>query len=136
MSEAPATLSPLGVKPMTILIVWGALLWASGVLILRWLVSMDALHGTPQVLAYALIVAGTIPLIPLTPRLAGLSRSDTVSAIAVVSMTALLIDGIVIGYFPALYSADPVQARACAGALLWAVGVALALGFAMQPRTR
>lgn len=136
MSEAPATLNPLGAKPVTILIVWGALLWASGVLILRWLVSIDALHGMPQIVAYALIVAGTIPLIPMTPRLAGLSRSDTVSAIAVVSMTALLIDGIVIGYFPALYSTDPMQARACAGALLWAVGVALALGFAMQPRTR
>lgn len=136
MSEASATVSQLRMKPMTILIAWGVVLWASGVLILRWLVSMDALHGTPQVLAYALTIAGTVPLIPLTPRLAGLPRSDTVSAIAVVSMTALLIDGIVIGYFPALYSADPVQARACAGALLWAVGVALALGFAMQPRTR
>lgn len=136
MSEAPATFRPLGIRAMIILIIWGALLWASGVLILRWLVSIDALHGTPQIIAYALVVAGTIPLIPLTSRLAALPPGETVSAIAVVSMTALLIDGIVIGYFPALYSADPVQARACAGALIWAVGVALALAFIMQPRPR
>lgn len=123
-------------RPMLILIVWGTLLWASGVLILRWLVSIDGLHGVPQLVAYALTLAGTVPLIPLTPRLAGLSREQTVSAIAVVATTALLIDGIVIGYVPALYSADPAQARACAGALLWAVGVALALGFVMQPRSR
>lgn len=136
MAEASVTSMPMGMKPMTILIVWGALLWASGVLILRWAVSIDALQGAPHLIAYALTVVGTIPLIPLTPRLAGLPRSETVSAVALVGMTALLIDGIVIGYIPWLYSADPVQARGCAGALLWAVGVALALAFIMQPRTR
>lgn len=136
MSEATATLNPLNTKPVAILVVWGTLLWASGVLILRWLVSIDGLHGTPQIIAYALTILGTVPLVPLTPRLAGLPRRETVSAMAIVAITALLIDGVVIGYFPALYSVDPVQARACAGALLWAVGVALALAFIMQPRTR
>lgn len=134
MIEATATSNPPRAKPMIVLIAWGTLLWASGVLLLRWLVSIDALHGMSQMLAYALVVAGTVPLVSLTPRLAGLPRGETVCAMAMVSMTALLIDGIVIGYFPALYSADPAQARACAGALLWAVGVALALGFVMQPR--
>ena len=134
MHEASAVPTSLGTISMAILIAWGALLWASGVLILRWVVSIDALQGSAHVLVYALTLAGTVPLVPLTPRLAGLPRSETVSAIAVASMTALLIDGIVIGYIPWLYSADPVQARGCASALLWAVGVALALAFIMQPR--
>ncbi len=131
-SAVPA--NGLGIRPMIILVIWGTALWAAGVLILRWVVSIDGLHGVPHLLAYALTVVGTIPLIPITPRLAGLSRHDTVSAIVVVSMTALLIDGIVIGYIPWIYAVDPAQARGCAGALLWAVGVALALALIMQPR--
>ena len=123
-------------RPLVILIGWGVLLWAAGVVLLRWLVSIDALHGTPQLIAYALVIVGTAPLIPLTPRLAGLPRTESFAAIAVPSLTALLIDGIVIGYAPWIYASDPEQARACAGALLWGVGVALALGLAMQPRAR
>jgi|GEM_PF-4304286 hypothetical protein len=121
---------------MIILILWGAALWGVGVLGLRWVASFDALTGLGQISVYIAIVIGTIPLIPLTLRIAGLPRAATVPAVAIVSMTALLIDGIVIGYQPWVYSTDPAVARACAGALLWAVGVALALGFLMQPRKR
>ncbi|WP_168727528.1 MULTISPECIES: hypothetical protein [Sphingomonas] len=136
MAQATAAPTVMALKPMAVLIAWGTILWAIGVVILRWLASIDGLHGTTQLVAYALVIVGTVPLIPLTPRLAGLPSSETVGSVAVVAMTALLIDGIVIGYFPALYSADPALARGCAGALLWAVGVALALGFIMQPRGR
>lgn len=125
-----------GPRATVILILWGVALWASGVLILRWVASIGALAGTGHVIAYALTVVGTVPLIPLTPRVAGLPPAATLPAVAIVSMTALLIDGIVIGFVPSVYSADPVLARGCAGALLWAVGVALALSFVMQPRAR
>lgn len=136
MSDASAPRAALSVRSVTILLLWGTFLWAIGVVILRWLASVDGLRGMPQLIAYALVIVGTAPLIPLTPRLAGLPRRETVSAIALVSMTALLIDGIVIGYFPSLYSTDPALARGCAGALLWGVGVAIALAFIMQPRER
>lgn len=117
-----------------LLMLWGVVLWGAGVAILRWTASLGALSGMGQIIVYALTIIGTVPLIPISVRLGGLPRSASLTAVAVPSMTALLIDGVVIGYLPWVYSADPVTARACAGALLWAVGVALALGFAMARR--
>lgn len=119
-----------------ILVATGVVLWAIGVALLRGLVAMDWLSGSAQSIAYVLIIPGTLPFVPVGRMLAQLPKSETLASVAIVSMTALLIDGVVIGYFPWVYSADIDLARACAGALLWGVGVALALAAYMQPRQR
>ncbi len=114
---------------LAMLIGYGLMLWASGVLLLRWVAGAGLLDGDGwQMLVYALVVVGTVPCIPLGPWLAGLPRSETVRATAIVCATACAIDGLVIGFAPWIYADDPVMARACAGCLLWAIGVALALG--------
>lgn len=116
------------------LVFFGLVLWAIGVLILRlavgggWLESPASLAGV-----YALTVAGTWPLIPLITRLAGLPRTATVEATALVCGTAVTIDGLVIGFAPWIYASDIADAKAVAGSLLWAIGVALILGFVRRP---
>ena len=124
----------LTVSSTVILIATGTLLWAIGVLLLRWLGGAGLLSGQAQVIVYALTVPGSIPLVPLGRMVARLPASETLSSVAVMAITALLIDGIVIGYYPDLYSSNAETARACAGALLWGVGVVLALAAVMQPR--
>lgn len=113
---------------------YGVLLWAAGVLFLRFAASVGWLSGSAQLLVYFLVIPATVPLLRLVPPVGGVDRSALVPAVALVSLTALLIDGIVIGYVPWVYASDPDRARACAGALLWAVGVAMALSFLMAPR--
>ncbi len=113
---------------------YGVLLWAAGVLFLRFAASVGWLSGSAQLLVYFLVIPATVPLLRLVPPVGGVDRSALVPAAALVSLTALLIDGIVIGYVPWVYASDPDRARACAGALLWGVGVAMALSFLMAPR--
>jgi len=134
-SIATASPSPLSLRAWVILVITGTVLWAIGVALLRWLAAMDWLSGAAHIIVYGLTVVGTVPLVPIGRVAAGLPPSETARSVAVVSLTALLIDGVVIGYFPWIYSADEATARLCAGALLWGVGVALALGLAMQPRS-
>lgn len=135
-SVATAQSDPLSLRAWIILVITGTALWAIGVALLRWLAAMDWLTGTAHIIVYALTVVGTVPLIPIGRIAAGLPPSETARSVTVVSLTALLIDGVVIGYFPWIYSADEATARLCAGALLWGVGIALALGLIMQPHQR
>lgn len=137
MTTLPLTAAPAaGMTPakIAILVGYGVVLWAIGVVLLR-LVASAAWFGSPlHPLLYVLIIPGTWPCIRYGPAVAGLPRRETLRAATIASMTALLIDGIIIGFVPDLYASDPATARACAGALLWGVGVALILGLIMQPR--
>jgi hypothetical protein len=125
-----------GLRALLILVATGVVLWAAGVALLRWLAAMDWLTGGAHLIVYALIIIGTVPLVPVGRLAAGLPPSETARSVTTVSITALLIDGVVIGWFPWIYSPDEATARLCAGALLWGVGVALALGQLMQPGAR
>ncbi|MBX9880395.1 MAG: hypothetical protein K2X73_00330 [Sphingomonas sp.] len=116
------------------LIFFGLVLWALGVLILRLAVGGGWLDNPVSLASvYALTIVGTWPLIPLLTRLAGLPRTATVEASALVCGTAVTIDGLVIGFAPWIYASDIADAKAVAGTLLWAIGVALILGFVRRP---
>lgn len=125
---------PVSAAQLIALIAIGTFLWFLGVLFLRWASAGGFMSGAPQIIIYALVIPFTWPLIRFAPHVVRLSAADTLFAASVMSMTALLIDGIIIGYVPFVYSSDPALARACAGGLLWAVGVAMALGLTLQPR--
>ena len=114
------------------LILLGALLWGGGVLVLRGAAMMNWPEGVPLLLFYGAIIPGTWPLIPLGARLSGLGRAGTVYATATVCATAVTIDGLVINFAPWIYATDVAVAKAIAGCLLWAIGVALILGFVRQ----
>lgn len=133
MQEHPL---PRSVSPAQViaLIGIGIFLWFLGVLFLRWASAGGWMAGTPQMIIYALIIPVTWPLVRFAPQVVRLPATETLFAASVMSMTALLIDGIIIGYTPFVYATDPALARACAGGLLWAVGVAMALGLVLQPR--
>ena len=51
---------------------------------------------------------------------------------AAFATTALLIDGIVVAWFPAVYGGHLPQVTDCAAIILWGAGVALLLGFFMN----
>jgi len=133
MTVAPAT-SALSATQTLRLIGYGVVLWAAGVLFLRFAADAGWLAGSAQMLVYLLVIPVTAPLLLTVPGAGGTDRHALVPAAALVSLTALLIDGVVIGYAPWVYASDPDHARACAGALLWGVGVAMALSFVLAPR--
>lgn len=115
-----------------LLIVIGAALWLLAAIILRLIAPMGALEGTARFITYALVIPGTLPFVLLTKMLVQLLPSQMFIGVAVATTTALLIDGIVIAWFPAVYGGTLPQVTNCAATILWGAGVGLFLAFMLN----
>ena len=115
---------------------YGALLWFLAAILVRVLAPMGALEGSARMLAYALVIPGTIPAILVGLKLTGLSRSNSVLAVAMMTAAAGLLDGIALAWFPALYGDNVAHVLAGAAVILWGVGVGLALSFVLKKLAR
>jgi len=122
---------PLTVAQVVLLVLLGILFWFVAAMLLNWLAPMGALDGAMQALTYALVVPATVPFILLTMRLAQLSRQTVAIGGSVVTMSALLTDGLIFGWAPWIYSMDPELAVKCSGAVLWGAGVGLAISLVL-----
>jgi hypothetical protein len=111
------------------LIALGLALWLFAALLLRLIIPMGALDGSMRLVTYLLVIPGTVPFIWLTPRIAQLNRLQIAPAVAFVTATALLCDGIAVAWYPTLYAADTLGAKLAAAAILWGAGVAIFEGF-------
>lgn len=118
------------------LILIGAALWFLAAVILRIVAPMGALEGTARAFTYALVIPGTLPFVVLTRILVKLRHDQLAIGIAVVTATALLIDGIVVAWFPVVYGGALPQVTNCAAAILWGAGVGLVLSFIMNRETK
>lgn len=119
----------IGLTPRQFLILAaiGVALWYGAGLLLHWLAAGGWLAGDARALVYALTVPGTLPFILLTRRVAGLGAEQLLTGVAVVTTTALLIDGVVVAWFPQVYGETAERVLAASAAVLWGAGVGLAL---------
>jgi hypothetical protein len=118
------------------LIAIGAALWFIAAIILRSIAPMGALEGTARAITYALVIPGTLPFVILTRVIVKLRQDQIAIGIAVVTATALLIDGIVVAWFPGVYSNEIRHVAACAAGILWGAGVGLLLGFILNEEAK
>jgi hypothetical protein len=123
---------PLTMKQIGILAIYGAVLWFLAALLVRTLGPMGAFDGSMGILAYALVIPGTVPAIIAARPLAKLRRDQTLAGIAVVTATALLLDGVAHAWFPALYGSNPTLIIKGAAAIFWGAGVGLVLALIMN----
>lgn len=114
------------------LAVVGAALWFLAAILLRDIGPIGAFEGSNRILLYALTIPGTLPFVWLTQRIARLASNQIAIGIAVVTATALLIDGVVMAWFPEIYGTELPQVTNSAAAILWGAGVGLVLGFIMN----
>jgi hypothetical protein len=119
----------IGLSPgqTVLLVVLGAALWLLAAIILRVIAPMGALEGTMRAITYALVIPGTWPFVLLVRLLVRLRPDQLVTGVGVATMTALIIDGIVIAYFPAVYGGSLPQVTNCAAIILWGAGVGMLL---------
>jgi hypothetical protein len=114
---------------LTILAIYGIIPWFAAAMLVRTLGPMGVLDGGWRVLIYALVIPGTVPAIWMARPLAKLGRNQVLSGIAVVTATALLLDGVAHAWFPAIYGTNPALIVKGAAAIFWGAGVALVLAF-------
>jgi hypothetical protein len=115
-----------------LLILIGAALWAFAAIILRIVAPMGALEGWARAFTYALLVPITLPFVWLVRAAVKLRPNQAFTGVAMATTTALLIDGVVIAYFPAIYGSTLSQVTNCTAAILWGAGIGLVLAFLMN----
>jgi hypothetical protein len=115
-----------------LLIVLGAALWGFAAMILRIVAPMGALEGSSRAITYVLLVPITLPFVWLVRAAVKLRPDQIFTGVAVATTTALLIDGIVIAYFPDIYGSTLPQVTNCAAAILWGAGVGMVLAFILN----
>lgn len=62
-------------------------------------------------------------------RFGGATKESAIPAVALMSIAALLLDGIAFAWFPGAYGNDATVTRFGAAWLLWAVGIFLTVAF-------
>ena len=132
MAHGPLNRLGMTSRQTVMLVGMGALLWFLAALLLRAIAPLGALDGTMRALTYALVIPGTFPFVVLTRKLVSLRADQMAVGIAVATATALIIDGIIVAWFPAVYGGHLPQLTHCAAVILWGAGVALILGFFMN----
>lgn len=109
----------------------GAILWLLAALILRVIGPMGALDGEARVLAFVVVVPGTMPFVYLLRAVAQLRGDQLLAGTAIATMAATLLDGVALSWVPWLYGAAPTQLAGAGATILWGVGVGLALAHAI-----
>ena len=121
----------LTLRQIAILSSLGALLWLVAALLLRWLEPMGIYEGAARIWLYLAIVPGTLPFVWLLIRAAGLHRSQALAGVATALTVAVLLDGVALAWFPALYGPDAAALAGAGATLLWGAGIFLVLGAAV-----
>ena len=122
----------LTTKQTQMLIIIGAVLWFAAAVLLRTIGPNGAFEGNRHILLYALTIPATVPFIWLVQKLVGLPNNRIAIGYSLATATALLLDGIAVAWFPALYGGDVPQVTNSAAAILWGAGVGMILAFIMN----
>lgn len=122
-------IAPMTRRQMIACFVLGVVLWFVAAMLLKVLGPMGIHDGNARFLLYALIIPGTVPFVFLIRWMAGLSRAQTGLGAAFTTASALVLDGIAVAWFPALYGAADSLVLGASAAILWGGGVAILLGF-------
>lgn len=130
--HAIATAHNLTMAQIATLFVYGVVLWFAAALLVRTIGPMGLLEGIWGILIFLLVIPGTVPAISIARPLAKLSSDQTLAGIAVVTATALLLDGVAHAWFPQIYGTDPALIVKGAAAIFWGAGVGLVLAFVMN----
>ncbi|MBY0519555.1 MAG: hypothetical protein K2P79_03915 [Sphingomonas sp.] len=125
---------PLNGLQFGISIIVGIVLWALAALILRVIGPMGALDGTARALSFLVVIPGSIPFVWLMGRLAALRGQALVLGVAAAIMAAAFCDGIALSWVRWIYGDTPAQLAGSGATILWGIGVALAIAFAMARR--
>lgn len=116
------------------LAILGALFWFTAAMVVRFFVPLGALTDWAAFVTFALVVPVTYAALQFSRAVTGFGVHQYLHAAALMTGTALLLDGIALTWFTRLYGDDVMFVLPGAASILWGAGVALALGFVLERR--
>lgn len=119
-----------------LLVALGAIFWFLAALVIRFLgPGVFAPGSAVLLLVFALAVPIAWGFVWLGTAIAGARGAAVVPAVAIMAATAMLLDGVALTWFPALYGLPPASLVIVGACLLWGVGWCLVIAFLWGRRT-
>jgi hypothetical protein len=122
-------------RQITICMAYGAVVFLLAALLLRQIALAGWLDGSARAITFLLAVPGSVPVVLVLRRLAGLLPGQLLGGMAIGTGTATLLDGLALSWAPALYG-GPDHAAAAGAAILWGAGVLIFLGYVLDRPAR
>jgi hypothetical protein len=113
-------------------IIYGAVLWFIAAMLIQVIGVRITTDLTALIATYVLVIPGTIPALLLGKAVMRLEKRQLPTSVAIITATALLLDGIAVNFARSLYNPDPTAVLTGAAVILWGAGVGLVLSFAMS----
>jgi hypothetical protein len=110
-------------------------IWIAGVVVIRLADSLVLTEGPGFLIGYGVAALAGPPTVWAAARMTGYSIREIVPATLVICMIALPLDGLVMGFFPTVYT-DPSRIHFLAPLFLWAFGWACISAFVMAGGAR
>jgi hypothetical protein len=121
----------LSPKQLAFSVGYGVALWIGAAFLVRTMGPMGALSGWGLVISYLVLIPGTVPAVLFTKQVVGPFRDNLLMSVSIISATALLLDGVTVGFFPTAYGTNAAHQVAAAGFFLWGGGIGLVLALVM-----
>ncbi|WP_102127142.1 DUF5367 family protein [Deinococcus planocerae] len=137
MTTAPLSSPPRPALRLPVLVALGAALWFLAAMMIRFLGPSVFVQGSaalPLVFVLSLPVAWAFLWVGLT--LSGARGAAVLPAVVVMSFTAMLLDGLALTFFPALYGLPPASLLLAAAWLLWGVALTQVIAFVWPRRAQ
>ena len=118
-----------------LLIALGAIFWLLAALVFRFLgPSVFTPDSAVLFIVFALAVPVAWGFVWLGTTLAGVRGEAVMPAVVIMSVTAMLLDGVALTWFPSLYGMPPDSLVIVGACLLWGVGWILAIAYLWNRR--
>lgn len=123
---------PVTGRQTVALLVLGAILWFIAATLLRLLGPVGIYEGIGRVINYALIFPGLLPFLLVAFKISGLEKSQYFTGVGLMTLSAALLDGIALAWFPGLYGNTPEMLAGAGSTILWGVGAGFVLAYFMN----
>lgn len=124
MTQVGKTFNPIS------FVIIGTIFWFDALLFIRFGGESLFIDGNPWLL---LLYVASIPIawisIEISAIIGKIARKDLLNAVAIMALTALLLDGVALTWFPSWYGLAPTGLLLAAAWLLWGVGISLGIGY-------
>lgn len=124
IAPAKNTFNPL------LLVILGVVYWLEALLFIRFGGEELFVNGNPWLL---LLFVAALPiawvLVKVSAVVGKIDRQDLLSAVAIMALTAMLLDGVALTWFQGWYGLAPAGLLLASAWLLWGVGVSLGIGY-------
>lgn len=120
------------IKPFnpSVFVILGAVFWLEALLFIRLGGESLFVNGNPWLMLW---FAASIPiawmLVKVSAVVSKVDGEDLLNAVAIMVLTATLLDGVALTWFPGWYGLTPAGLLLAAAWLLWGVGLSLGIGY-------